>query len=83
MSNEPTNKETKQKPAKQFRAGAISVAIFKRDHNGETFYNATPSRAYTKDNGSTWVILTTLIKSDLPVISRLLDMAFAWIVSQS
>lgn len=38
--------EEKQKPVKQFRSGALSVGVWARRHNDETFYNATPQRAY-------------------------------------
>ena len=70
-------------PVKTFRAGATSVSIFQREHDGETYYNATPSRAYTRDDGKTWEYSDSFGRDELPVVGRLLDMAFAWIVSQN
>ena len=67
-------------PVKQFRAGALSVAVFKREHEKDTFYSATPSRAYTQDDGQTWEYTDSFNRDDLPVVAALLNQAFSWIV---
>ena len=77
------SEENKIKPAKQFRCGAVSVSIFKREHNGETYYNATPSRAYTKDEGKTWNYSDSFSRDELPVVASLLHQSFSWIVAQT
>ncbi len=77
------SEETKNRPAKQFRCGAVSVSVFKREHNGEIFYNATPSRAYTKDDGKTWQYSDSFNRDELPLVASLLNQAFSWIVAQS
>lgn len=76
------------KPDKQFRAGALSVGVWKRMHNDEPFYNATPQRAYLdkKDTSEgpdgTWKYTDSMGRDDLPIIAGLLNMAFQWIVFQ-
>lgn len=74
-------------PVKQFRVGAIGVSVFKREvevkGKTEVFYNATPSRAYTKDNGETWEYSDSFGRDELPVVAQLLNLAFLWIVQQS
>jgi len=77
MTNEPP-----QKPVKQFRAGALAVSIWKSTHEEKTYHAATVSRAFTRDNGTTWEYSTQYDANDLPTVARLLDMAFAWIVTQ-
>ena len=80
--------EEKQKPVKQFRAGAISVGVWARRHNDETFYNATPQRAYLdkKDTSGgadgTWKYTDSFSRDDLPIIAALMNQAFSFIVAQ-
>ena len=76
MSNE------KQKPAKKFRAGAIGVSVWPREHQGKVFYSATASRAFTKDDGKTFEYSDSFDRDDLPIVSALLNQAFSWIVAQ-
>lgn len=78
--------EAKQTPAKIFRRGAVSVSVWRREHEGEVFYNATPSRAFKRKNATEndpFEYSDSFSTDDLPILSRLTDMAFAWIVSQS
>lgn len=77
------SEETKVKPVKQFRCGAVGVSVFKREHNGDVFYNATPSRAYTKDDGKTWNYSDSFSRDELPVVAALMNQAFSFIVAQS
>lgn len=77
MSNE------KQKPVKQFRAGAIGVSVWQREHQGQTYYSASASRAYTKDDGKTFEYTDNFGRDELPVAASLLNLAFTWIVAQS
>ena len=77
MSDEANGSETKQKPAKQFRCGAVAVAVWRRDVNGKVFYSATPSRGYTVDDGQTWVYTDNFGREELPVLAALLNQAFS------
>jgi hypothetical protein len=82
MANEP------KKPVKQFRSGALSVGVWARQHNDETFYNATPQRAYLdkKDTSGgdegTWKYTDSFSRDDLPIVAALLNQAFSFIVAQ-
>jgi len=77
-----TETEPKQQPAKQFRAGALGVSVWKREHNGEIFYNATASRAFTRDDGESFEYSDSFGRDDLPIVAALLNQAFSWIVAQ-
>lgn len=73
-------------PARTFRRGGVAVSVWRREHEGEVFYNATPSRAFKRKNATDkdpFEYSDNFSTDDLPILSRLLDMAFAWIVSQS
>ena len=73
------------KPAVTFKAGGLSVSVWKRFHNEEAFYNATPQRAYLdkKDTSGgkdgTWKYSDSFNRDDLPIVAALLNQAFAWI----
>jgi hypothetical protein len=60
--------------------------VWKRFHNDQTFYNATPQRAYLDEKDTsggsegTWKYSDSYGASDLPVIASLLNIAFAWMV---
>jgi hypothetical protein len=78
--------EAKQKPAKQFRRGAIGVSVWRREHNTpdgmKVFYNATPSRCFTKDDGKSFEYTDSFGTDDLPTVAALLNLAFMWICSK-
>ncbi|HXE43230.1 MAG TPA: hypothetical protein VN516_09420 [Candidatus Baltobacteraceae bacterium] len=80
--------EQKQKPAAQFRSGALSVSVWERRHNDKPFYNATPQRAYLDEKDTsespdgTWKYTDSFSRDDLPVIAALLNQAFGWIIAQ-
>lgn len=76
------SEQTKEKPVKQLRAGALSVAVWRRRGNdGTVFFSATPSRCY-KDNQENWCYTDSFNRDDLPVVSCLMQQAFSWIVAQ-
>lgn len=80
--SEPTTTTEKQKPAKQFRCGAVGVSVWaRRANDGSTFYSATPSRCYM-DKAGNWVYVDSFNRDDLPVAASLLNMAFAWVTTQ-
>lgn len=69
------------KPAKTFRAGALSVSVWPRRHNDVTFYSATAQRAYKDDKADEWKYTDSLNRDDLPIVASLLNQAFSWIVA--
>lgn len=73
--NEKTSPTT---PAATFRSGSLQVAVWKTVREGKTFYNATPTRSYTADDGKTWNHATDFGQQDLPVIAALLIRAWEW-----
>jgi hypothetical protein len=86
MSRNASPGTEQNKPAKLLRRGGVAVSIWRREHEGEVFYNVTPSRAFKRkgaDEGDPFEYSDNFSTDDLPTLSRLLDMAFAWIVSQA
>jgi hypothetical protein len=71
----------KQKPAHEIRLGRIRAAIWANQSNGGgAWFNVTVSRLY-KD-GDTWKDTSAFRRDDLPVVSKAMDMAYAWIWGQ-
>ena len=80
--NKLNQQQPTKAPAKLIRKGALSVSIWKREHEGKTYYDATPSRAYTPDDGKTWEYVNTFSTDDLATLANLLLMSQAWIINQ-
>jgi hypothetical protein len=73
--------EQKQKPLKQFRLGALSVAVWeRRNDKGDVWFTATPQRAY-KNQAEEWDYTTSFDANDLPVVAALMNQAFSFIVA--
>ena len=67
------------RPAHTIRLGGISAAIW-ANQNGQNDvrFNVTITRLY-KDDGDHWKDTTSLGRDDLPIVSKVADMAFEWI----
>lgn len=81
--------ETKpQKPVKEFRFGAIKVAIWKREHEGKVFYSTSISRSYRLDEQERehgddgWREVNSFDFTDLETVKMGLEMAQKWIKSE-
>lgn len=74
--------ETANQPIKQFKAGALSVSVWKREAADSVFYNATPQRCFTRDDGKTFEYTDSFGRDDLPIVAALLNQAFSFIVAQ-
>jgi hypothetical protein len=73
--------EEKQKPAHEIRLGRIRAAIWANSSDrGEVWFNITVSRLY-KD-GERWQQTTSYRRDDLPLVSRVVNVAYAWIWEQ-
>jgi hypothetical protein len=71
----------KNKPAHDFRIGRIKVAIWpNKSPKNDTWYNVTVVRSY-KD-ADEWKDTSSFRRDDLPVVSKAMDMAYAWIWEQ-
>lgn len=77
-----TQQDENRKPIQTFRSGALSAAIWTREHDGKIFYSVTSSRAFKKDDESDWQYSESLNHDDLPLMAQLLNMCFAWITVQ-
>ena len=71
----------RQKPVHEIRLGRIRAAIW-ANHNGgrDVWFNVTVSRLY-KD-GDRWQDTATFRRDDLPIVSKAIEMAYAWIWGQ-
>jgi hypothetical protein len=67
-----------RKPAHHIRLGRIRAAIWQNE-NGEdrSWFNVTVTRTYNDDNE--WKDTHSFRRDDLPVVAKVLDMAYAWI----
>jgi hypothetical protein len=73
--------EEKQKPAHEIRLGRIRAAIWANTSDrGEVWFNVTVSRLY-KD-GQRWQQTTSYRRDDLPLVSKVVNVAYAWIWEQ-
>ncbi len=71
----------KQKPVHRIRVGRIRAAIWLNQvGDGETWFNVTVSRIYRE--GEQWRESSTFSRDDLPVVSKVADMAYSWIWGQ-
>ncbi len=73
--------EEKQKPAHEIRLGRIRAAIWANTSDrGEVWFNVTVARLY-KD-GDRWQQTTSYRRDDLPLVSRVVNVAHVWIWEQ-
>ena len=73
-------KEAAAKPAHKIRSGAIEVAVWAKTGEKGPFYSVTMNRSYKK--GEEWKQADSFSGDDVIVLSKLLDMASSWILSQ-
>ena len=73
--------QQKQKPVHEIRLGGIRAAIWANEtDNRQVWFNVTVSRLY-KD-GEQWKDTSTYRRDDLPIVAKVVDMAYAWIWGQ-
>lgn len=69
---------TKTKPAHRIKTGNIELAIWANEgKNGGTYYSVSPSRSFKV--GDDWQQRASFSVEDLPVLEKMLPMAWAWI----
>jgi hypothetical protein len=70
--------QDRQKPVHEIRLGRIRATIWAiRTENGRIWLNTTVSRAYY--DGAQWKDANSYGRDDLPVLAKVLDLAYAWI----
>ena len=81
MSDIATPASKASKPVYTLRDGAIEIAVWKNDSNKGPFYSVTPRRSYRK--GDQWKESDSYARDDLLVLARLVEMAYAWIITHA
>ena len=70
-----------KKPAHEVRLGRIRAAIWANENGqDDVWFNVTVSRLY--NDGDEWKDTHSFRRDDLPIVAKVLDMAYAWIWSQ-
>lgn len=72
---------TKTRPVHEIRLGRIKVAIWGKQLEGHTRYNATFARLF-KEEGKTWQDSSSFGREDLPLLAKVADLAHTWIHGQ-
>ena len=68
----------KQKPVNEIRLGRIRAAIWaNQTEQRDVWFNVTVTRLYKE--GDQWKDTTTFRRDDLPIVAKVVDMAYAWI----
>lgn len=61
--------------AARFKANPLTLTVFKREVDGNTFHNCQIQRAYTPDDGESWKYTDSLRPQDLRKAARLMEKA--------
>ncbi len=70
----------KQRPVQVLKLGRIRASIWansSKEKTQDVWFSVQVSRLY-KDNGD-WKDSTSFRRDDLPIVSKILEMAYAWI----
>ena len=70
----------KQRPVHEIRMGRIRAAIWENGTQNGTRHNVTISRLYKE--GEQWKDSTSFGRDDLPLVSKVSEMAHSWIYFQ-
>ena len=73
--------QTKARPVHEIRLGRIRAAVWENETDNGTRHNVTLSRLY-KD-GDDWRDSTSFGRDDLPLVSKVADLAHSWIFTQA
>lgn len=70
------------KPIHVISSGRIRAVIWANSANGRTWFNVTITRQFQTEDGELRET-TSHGRDDLPIVSKLADLAYAWIWSQA
>lgn len=76
-----SKKPANNMPAHEIRSGAIRAVIWHNSSDKGDWYSVNITRSYK--SGDTWKETTQFNRDDLLVVSKLADLAFSWVQSQS
>jgi len=66
------------KPIHEIRLGTIQAAIWANENRpNDVWFGVTVSRRY--NDGPCWKDSSTFRRDDLPVVAKIMEMAYAWI----
>ena len=66
------------KPIHEIRLGTIRAAIWEnQSRSKDTWFGVTVSRLY--NDGTRWKDSSSFRRDDLPVVAKIMEMAYAWI----
>jgi hypothetical protein len=68
------------KPVHEIRLGQIRAAVWANETQGRQWFNVSITRSF-QDQGK-WKEWPSYARDDLPIVSMVADMAYAWIWSQ-
>jgi hypothetical protein len=71
---------SKAKPVHEIRLGRIKAAIWENSTENGTRHNVTLTRLYKE--GDRWKDSTSFGRDDLPLVTKVADMAHTWIFQQ-
>jgi hypothetical protein len=70
-----------KKPTHEIRLGTIRAAIWAHENRqNQVWFNVTVTRVYKDDLG--WRDSSTFNRDDLPVVAKIMEMAYVWIWDQ-
>lgn len=75
-----TTTKPPHKPAHTIRSGGIEVTVWRNNGEKAPWYSVTMKRTYKK--GEEWKQTDSYAGDDLLLLSKLLDQAHSWIISQ-
>jgi hypothetical protein len=72
-----------QRPKKQFRMGRVVASIFDQTGQNGTLYNVSIVRLYkVNESDAEWQRSTSFNRDDLPLVSKVADLAWVWVYNQ-
>lgn len=75
--------QKKEKPVHEIRLGRIRAALWaNKSPDGQVWFNVTVSRLYKEKESDRWQDTPTFRRDDLPIVAKVVDMAYAWIWGQ-
>lgn len=69
------------RPVHEVRLGKVKAAIWRNETDSGTRYSVTLSRIYKTDSG--WESSMSFGRDELPLVSKVADMAHTWIYQQN
>ena len=71
----------KQKPIRDFKAGAVLASVWPREGANGPFYQVTLQRMYKRDDDSKWEYSDSFGERDLASVSQAASDAYNWIAA--